>query len=528
MLSSFALARLSRAAIVAVCAGVVALGLAACGGGGKDADPALAVPSSAPFYAQVTLRPDGKLKADAEAGLKKILGTDDPSAQIEKLVKSTSGGADAVDYQKDIEPWLGSRAGFFLTSFSGTQPQGAAVLASKDNGKAKDFVDSQGKTKRSYNDVDYRLDKDGDAIGVVDDYVVSGTERGFRTVVDTLHGDGVKTISTDASYKKALDELGSGDALATAYVSTQGLIDSLARSGGLPPDTLATARQAIVKSGGSASAVKLGLNSQAAAFDTVTLGLPQSSTAGEGANGAATALKALPGDAWFGFGVATFGDVLRKALQQVTQAGGLAGSDINEQLSALQQALGLDLDKDLFSWMGDLGVFVGGTTIADIGGALVIQSKDPAASRRALTKIRRLVTSFTAGTKVTPLTGVQGADSGLEITPSGFPVPIVLAVGGDKFVAGVNKGAIESALQPSSTVADSASFKKAAAALAGVDPQFFIDFGPISRLVSGLDPGSNPTIEQIRQYLSRLGAAAAGAKREGTVERAKLIVTLNG
>jgi hypothetical protein len=526
MRTSSPLARSSRAVTTAVCAGVVALSLAACGGGGKDADPAQAVPSSAPFYAQVTVRPDGQLKTDAEAGLKKILGTTDPSAQIEKLVKSSNTGPGAVDYKKDIEPWLGSRVGFFLTSFSGTTPQGAAVLASKDNGKAQDFVNAQATTKRSYNGVDYRLDKSGNALGVVGDYVITGTERGLRTVVDTLNGDSVKTIKDDANYKKAINELDPSDALATAYVSTQGLIDAMARSGGLPPNTLAAARQGIVKSGGSASAVKLGLNSQAAAFDTVTLGLPQGSTAGESAGGAAKALSALPGDAWFGFGVATFGDVLRKGLQQISQTAGMAGTDVNGQLTALQQALGIDLEKDLFSWMGDMGVFVQGTSIADIGGALVVQSKDPAASARAIAKVRRLVKSFSA--KVAPLTGVQGADTGLEITPANFPFPIVVATGGDKFVVGINKTAIESALAPSTTVADSAAFKEAAAALAGVDPQFFIDFGPISQLIGGLDPGSDPNIAKARQYLSRFGAAAAGSRRDGTVERAKLIVTLNG
>jgi hypothetical protein len=402
------------------------------------------------------------------------------------------------------------------------------VFGDKDQGKAKDYVKGRTGTKRTYNGVDYKLSKDGSAFGVVGDYVVAGTsERGFRTVVDTVKGDGVKTIADDANYKKALSSLGTSDALATAYVSTPALLDSLARSGGLPPDTLAAARQSILQSGGTASAVKFGLNAQAAAIDTVTFGLKQSASATATPGDASAALKELPASAWLGFGVASAGDKLRKLVQQVSQVAGLGGTDVNGELGAIQQALGIDLEKDLFSWMGDLGVFVQGTTIADIGGALVVHSSDPAATGRAITKIRKVVRNLSPGTAVRPLTGVKGADSGLEITPKGVPVPIIVALGGDKFVAGVNKGAVESALSPSTTVADSPAFKKAAATLAGVDPTFFVDFGPIDQLLQGLG-GSDPDIAQVHKYLSRFGAAAAGSKRDGGTARAKLILTLNG
>jgi hypothetical protein len=514
---------------MALSAGVLALSLAACGGGGgEDADPAAAVPASAPIYVQATLRPEGDLQENTNAALKKILRTNDPAATIEKAIASSDPNT-KVDYQQDVEPWLGSRAGAFVTSISGTNADGAAVIASKDNDKAQEFLDSQVDSKaakKTYKDVDYRF-ADNSATGIVGDYVVVGSERGFRTVVDTVNGDGVETIDGNDSYKKALDTVGSDDALGTVFVSTQGLIDALARSGGVPPDTVASLRQAITASGGTATAVKLGVSANAIAIDSATLGVKKSASGAQAGN-AAAALSALPGDAWMGIGLGAIGPRLRQALQQVAQVGSLGGTDVNGQLGAMQQALGIDLDKDLFSWMGDGGLFVRGTTIADIGGALVVESSDPNATAQALGKIRRLVGQLSPTTKVTQLRGVQGADAGLSVTPEGFPFPVILALAGDKFVAGINPQAVEAAIAPSSKLADSASFKQAASALAGVDPTFFVDVAPILQLADGLGAGDDPDFAKVRSYLAQFTSAAAGSKREGDTQRAKLVVTLKG
>jgi hypothetical protein len=526
-----ALARPVRGAALAACASVLALAMAACGGsGGKDADPAAAVPATAPFYAQATLRPTGKLGDGANTALKKILHTDDPGAKLTDALKSSDPKA-KIDYQQDVEPWLGSRAGVFFTSLSGSEFQGAVVIASKDNGKAQDFIDKDlgGKAvEHSYNGVKYRFNaSDKTAQGIVGDYVVAGSERGFRTVVDTVKGNSVATIDGDAGYKKALDAVGTDDALATAYVSTQGLIDAIARSGGLPPETLGGVRQAVLQAGGTASAIKLALTADALAIDTATLGVKQSSNAGA-AGQAAAALQALPGDAWLGFGVGAVGEKLRKVLQQGGQVGGVAGIDVKGQLDLLQRSLGLDIQKDLLSWMGDAGVFVRGSTVADLGGALVVQSSDPTATKRAVAKLGRLVRKLSSSAKVAPLSGVRGADSGLEITPQGLPFPIVVAAGSDRFVVGVNPQAVEAALDPATTLRDSASFKQAAAVLAGVDPTFFLDIGPILRLADGLGAGQDPNYAKAREYLARFGAVAAGSKRDGDIQRGKLVLTLNG
>ena len=270
---------------------------------------------------------------------------------------------------------------------------------------------------------------------------------------------------------------------------------------------------------------KLGVSQNAIAIDAATLGVKQSSNAPAAGN-AAAALAALPGDSWLGFGVSSIGDRLRSGLQQITQLGSVGGTDVNGQLDQIQQQLGIDFERDLFSWMGDGALFVRGTSIAQIGGALVVQSSDPTATKSAIRKVARLIPQVSPTTTVSPATGVAGVDDGISVTPSGFPFPILLVTSGDKFVAGVSKQAVEAAISPSTKLSDSPSFKQASAALSGVDPTFFFDVQPVLTLADGLGAGDDPDFAQVRSYLQQFGSVAAGSKRDGDTQRFKLVVTL--
>src|SRR3569833_284469 len=116
--------------------GALALGATACGSSGdKDADPAQAVPASAPIYAQVTVKPEGDLKANTESVLRK-LGVDDPEHDITAFIKENSGNPAEVD---EITSSLGSRAGVFVTSFT-DNADAAFVASSSDTGKVKDQI----------------------------------------------------------------------------------------------------------------------------------------------------------------------------------------------------------------------------------------------------------------------------------------------------------------------------------------------------------------------------------------------------
>jgi hypothetical protein len=509
----------SRVLALTATFGALAFGATACGSSSDtDPDPAQAVPASAPVYAQVTVKPDGDLQANTEAVLKK-LGVDDPAKDITQLLKDSTDDPNSVD---DVKEWIGSRAGVFVTSFTG-DPDAAVVMGTSDPDKAADNIDKDGRKKGSYKDVDYWFDEDGNAVqGVVGDYAVSGTERAFRTVVDTVKGDDVDTIADNGDYQAGLKAIGSDDALATAYVSTEGVLNAIGRSGGIPAQQLGQIRQQLAQIGGKTTVVKLAPSSNSITLEVATLGLKE----GEATSGAAaTALAGLPGDAWLGVGLPHVGETLRGAMQQGLQVASAAGQDVNGQLQAIQQALGIDIDKDLLSWMGDGGLFASGAAATNLGGALVLQTTDAAKAQQAVRKLATLVPQIADGVHVRRAS-VAGADEAVEFRTDGFPFPIVAAVGNDRFVLGVGDKAVAQGLSPSTTLADSPSFKSASQALGDVKPAFFLDVGAVGSLLGALVPATDPDTQQVLSAVQKVSTIAAGTQRDGSTQRTKIVVTL--
>lgn len=510
-----------RLGLTLTCAGVLAFGVAACGesGSGGDADPADAVPASAPLYAEIAVKPDGELKTDTDAALGKILGTDDVAAEIEKLIKS--GDAPSDEEYEDVVGSLGERVGFFLTSFEGGSGDGAAVFGLSDTDVK---LDTEGREKRSYKDVDYWVDADGDARGIVGDYLVSGTERGLRTVVDTVEGDDVDTMGDNATYQDGLDQLTGEDPLASAYISVEGFVNALGRSGGLPAAALGQLRQQLAQVSGSSVVLAATANGEQVAIDALAQGVKQ--PANQAGGNPTAALEALPADAWAAVGVGALGEQLQNTLDQALQLAAVGGQDVSGQIEAAEQALGVDIEQDLLSWMGDGGLFASGSTIGNVGGALVIETSDPAKTEQAIAKLRQLVPQFSPSAKVAGLSGVSGADAGFQLTDPSSPFPVIVALGGDRFVLGVGKAAVEAALSPSSTLADSPAYKAAAGTLDGVEPSMFVDIAAVSAFLKGLGLDSDPESAEVFKYLDRFTAVIAGTKRDGDTYRTRVVVTL--
>jgi hypothetical protein len=519
-MSTLTRARGGRVLALTATLGALALGATACGSSGdKDADPAQAVPASAPIYAQVTVKPDGDLKANTESVLKK-LGVNDPSHDITQFLKDSANDPGEVD---DVVAALGSRVGVFVTSFTG-DADAAVVAATSDPGKAKDAIQKDAGKKSSYKDVDYWFDKkDGSSVaGVVGDYVVTGTERAFRTVVDTVKDD-ADTIADNGDYQAGLKAVGTDNALATAYVSTEGVLNALGRSGGIPAAQLGQIRQQLSQVGGKTTVVKLEPSSNSITLEVATLGLKEGSGTSDAAT---TALTGLPGDAWMGVGLPHIGESLRQAIQQGMQAASAAGQNLDGQLQGIQQALGIDIENDLLSWMGDGGVFTTGANISQIGGALVVQTTDAAKAKQAMTKLSALVPKITTGVTARRATGISGADQAVEFRSGSFPFPIIAAVGNDRFALGVNPQAITEALSPTTTLADNPSFKSASQALGDVKPAFFLDVAKVSSLLNAIVPTNDPNTKQVLAAMDKVNTISAGTARDGSTQRTKIVVSL--
>jgi hypothetical protein len=177
--------KLLRAALLVALSAIV-LFIAACGGSDDSdessadlgPDPATMAPSDAPFYAEAVVKPSGSMSDDIDSALSKLLNNDDPGGMIrDALDQELSSDPDSggITYTDDIEPWLGQRAGIFVSSIDPkTEDADAAfAVAVTDTGAAQSFIQkvndaSQAKeTDESYNGVDYTYDSSDDtAVGI--------------------------------------------------------------------------------------------------------------------------------------------------------------------------------------------------------------------------------------------------------------------------------------------------------------------------------------------------------------------------
>ena len=108
--------------------------------------PAEALPANALMYASVDLDPSGGQKIEAIRTLKKFpafndeidLETDDDLRErmFEEITKS--GECEGLDYDKDVKPWLGSRAAVAAVDAGEEQPSPVVVVQVTDSGAAED------------------------------------------------------------------------------------------------------------------------------------------------------------------------------------------------------------------------------------------------------------------------------------------------------------------------------------------------------------------------------------------------------
>jgi hypothetical protein len=502
-------------------------GLAGCGGSGgdPDADPAAVVPARAPIYLEASVKADD----DFEAVAKKLSGSENPNAEIKRLFERAvnEGGGD-FKWDEDVKPWIGDRVGIYITALNpeGEDADAAFVAPTEDADKAQEFLEKDLAEKgdgdeqepkvadRKYKDTEYKVDTaNNEAVAILDDYAVYGTEQAVKGGIDATEGEGL--ADADA-FKKARDQV-EDDALGFGYVRLSTLFSSLGPQG-------AAARQLLGQSGDTV-AFSLDAEENEISAEVATLGAKDGGPTGPGA-----VLPSLPGDAWVAAGSADIGAQFEKQLQQFSQLGAFGGVNVDQVLEQFRSQTGLDVREDVLSWMGDAGIYVAGQGLSDIGGALVVQSKDAAKSEDFVAALPRLIRRFGQGQvtarSLEPSGGVD-FDRGVQLRASGLPLPISIVAAGERFVIAVGGTALEAALKPAEALKDSAAFKDAAEKLEeGIEPQLFVNMDPIRQLLdaTGAWARAGAEGEKAKRAIEQLTTIAAGSKREGDVARGELSV----
>jgi hypothetical protein len=575
--------RRPRAAIARRCVALLALaaisllgaGCGSSGSSGSSVSPANAVPASAPLFAEAVVRPQGTLQTAARAAGQTLTHQPDPYLRL--LGALQTPGSPALDFKRDVAPWLGPRAGVFLSSASGKPEdaiakllalvqqgllgqassagafpfaahsvEGAIVLDTRDTAKARSFVRElaahAGAQTKSYRGTSYQANASGIAFGIVSRLAVIGTETALHGIIDTAAGG--PALARAARYGKLLAAAPAG-ALAHVYVDPE----ALAGAGAAKAKTSSSIFSLLA--GDRTVNVSLIPAKTSIAIDADTPAAAQASSGGLLSSGsqAATAMGELPGESWLALGLGDVGATLGRsgggALQGLSSLGGLLGGSSGEAqaqgisvsgllgglLAPLQALAGESAAarRQLTGWMGSAGLFASGTGLLELKGGIAIESKDPALSRAAVAK---LAAKLRQGGGSVQSAKIPGTDAAVAARLAGLPVVLYIANGTDaagktKFVIGIGEASVETALNPSSALSGAAAYGTASAALDGAKPSVIVDFPTLLGLLEGVGLSEDPTIAPLVPYLRSLTTLSGGTTSAGAgIERFRLVLAL--
>jgi hypothetical protein len=529
--------------------------LAGCGSSGTNGDPATLTPVSAPLYATVAIKPSGGANGDASSAAKKLTHLAEPYGSLAQALLSSKGSH--LEFKRDIGPWVGEKAGVFITSldtgklpqsatsaqallegglssigaslgvgtFGSQGAQGAIVLDTSDVSAARSFLAKRASEQQahatSYRGVSYQVSSDGAAEGIVKNFAVVGSESGLKSVIDTSLGSAA--ITTAPGYARP-----PANAIASAYVQPEALVKAVHGSGTMTSQGVSLLDQLFAGSQSASLSVTPTANSISLQGEIHSA---NGSTPLFGQEGA-KALGELPSGAWLAAGVGNVGANLPRAfalLRGVASLGtstvlaSLGGPSIEKLFKALDSP-SAKLQQDFGSWASSGGMFVSGTGLFNLEAALVIASTNPAASRAAVGKLANLMRGAGA---VVAAASIPGTDAAVSVKLQGFPAVIFIANGQNKFVLGLGQASVQGALTPSSTLATSSAYSTATSTLGnGIEPSLIVEFPTLLGFLEGVGLTQSPGVSNLVPYFKSLGTLTAGAASQGGVVHFRLVLGL--
>jgi hypothetical protein len=485
--------------------------LAACGGGAGSsggAEPASAVPARTAVYFEGVVRPEGDRREDVLDAARKVLRTDDPERKLRELIdKGLKDAKTRTTYEDDIAPWLGEKAGVWVSAIDQKKPGYVVLIASKDSEKAQAAIDKglkdEGKVEqRSYSGVDYQVDGDGVAAGIVGDFFTVGTEREFKRTVEAEDGE---SLAEQKRYQSTIDEL-DDDRLGQFYVDLKPVIAQALKADPQAAQQIQQFRSIFPIDKLDPVSGALLADGDRIAFDTFTKGPGVKALKAFGpltGTGSTPLLGELPGDAWVALGAADVGPAVKTLFNQF--AGAFGGAAATAQL---QSQYGINLERDVFSWIGDMAVFVRNTTRADVDGALVIEARNPGNMKSAFGKLVGLLQSE-GGQKVSPV-NVEGAAQAFRAGSTDLSKPAVIARSADRVVVAVGEAAATAALAPTQKLADSELFGEAKEILDDdMEPAFLLSMPQLLAAVESMGE-TDADYAKAKPYLEAFSVIASG------------------
>jgi len=509
----------TRLALPALAA-AAAIAIAGCGGGGGSGSDAatFAAPGSLVFV-EGTVRPSGELKSNVDSLARKIAGVDDlGDFVVEELEKSAKSEGEPFDFEKEVAPWLGERAGVaFKTVDEGNLSEPLVAVETTDANAAEEFVAKQtGKSKTPYKSgsfegIDFEVGgSEGKAIGVDGDFLlIADGEAAFKAAVEAANGE---SLADEDAFGKAIAAASDGS-LADVYVDVGGLIG---KSGG----KIAPQAREILQNAGIDPSEATAVASIVPGSDQVEIDLSSDLGGEKAPSGDASGLLAsLPSSSFAAFAVSGFGEQLKEALDSL-DAEGIPGQVEPHQLKSSLKAVGIDVDKVAAS-LEDAAAFAEGTGKANLGGALVLTT-DSEETVETIGRIGQLARSSGAP----GVTAIGNGASGFSVrSPELGHYPLVVAAKGKRVAIGYGLAQTLKGLETGGqTLADDPAYRGAKEALGDTPISGFVDGPGALRLAEALVPRTKTGFWEATRYLKEIAYIGIGSGGEGELATAKLIV----
>lgn len=511
--------------LLALCALLAALLLAACGGSDSASDasgpsPAALAPADSVVYGELLVRPSGDVEDGVVAAARKVLRVDDIGAELRRLIDEGLAETEIAgrpSFARDIEPWLGDRIGIFvlLDGAAEDEPNAGFVAAVRD----RDALEQELARLRdagelrdggSTGGVAYDLTDDDEPAGIVDGQLVFASSLdAFRAAVAASGG---ANLADESRYTDAVDDV-ADDAIAFLYLDPKVLAEGLRGRDDVDPQARALfASPAIAQA--DPVAVSLTADADEIVVEATSDLVPKLS--GDEDSDAEVSVGQLPGDAWLALATPPLGPIVQQALES-------AGvSDLAAE--QVRQAMGLDLNRDLLDPLGGLGLFARGTNPLDIGGGALLQLTDADAAQRLMTRIQALAgAGLGAPARSVELNGARGFE--LQIPP--LPQPIVVLAKGDRIAAGYAASSAQDLLEPKQRFDDGGAGKAAIDTLGdGFTPSFVLLVPQVAELLQALDQLEVADLSSVLPYVEAYRSLAIGTKTDGDRQTVRAVATL--
>lgn len=517
---------LAGVAVLSIVAVAVAVAVSNAVEGGVDDRAIELVPADAAAYATIYFDPSVDQKLAAKDVLDRVGASSEEAGQsLDDVIASLVDEVSPADYENDLKPEMGDQ----LAAYAWPEETATLLVATDDPRGSR--LAMHRLLEGEYPGSEYRIavathrgrpyehvvvPGEGPAAGtsaftIVDGFVVLGGERGVTESIDAdLDGDSLADADSFADARAGLPD----DSLAFAYLDPAAFVE---RSGEDEyPDPGEDASIDLIRGLGPVAATL------AAGGDRAVLDLSTEVGSGDATpfEGAGDLLQALPADVVAAISVGDLEGPLRAWLDSAS------GPLAEEARDAVAGVAGLDLDRDVSSWLGGLAAYVSGSDEDTVEAAVVAETRSPSDSDAVVSRVGDYYED--------QYYEDEYAEYPVYSSGDGFDVSIgedTLTVRGDDewVVAGLGAGgfAAERALGADGGLGESELYGRATDLLGGDYEPIFVADAPAARsLFEQLGGGTEGLgySESAEDRLAELETVAAGVRTDDGRLRTRLAV----